>query len=248
MNRTVAVVGYGKMGHMIEEIAKNRGFEVITIDPKHPDADYVKLEDAPLDVDAFIDFTAPQVIMDNIKFYCDNKLNAVIGTTGWYEEIPKVKQMVEEAGNGLIYASNFSIGVNMFFKMVENASVIANKFEEYDAAGHEFHHKEKLDSPSGTAKSIAEIMLKNLSRKSKIEYGVVDRKIEADEIHYSSTRVGHIPGTHSVYFDSPADTIELKHTARNREGFASGAVHAGAWITGKKGFFKIGDMMEDMFD
>ncbi len=242
----IAIVGYGKMGHMIESVAKEQGIETVSVDIKG--ADYDSLPDLPLDdIDACIDFTSPAAVMDNISFYCKNKINAVIGTTGWYDKVDKVKKMVEASGIGLIYASNFSIGVNILYKIVDAASRIIDHFDDYDAAGHEFHHNQKLDSPSGTAKSIANIMLKNIKRKKHAIYSEVNRKIKDDELHFSSTRVGSIPGTHCVIFDSPADTIEIKHTARSRIGFASGAVHAGRWISGKKGFFEIEDMMDDMF-
>lgn len=245
----IGIVGYGKMGHIIESIAINKKFDIITVDPLHLKADFKRLEEVPIDKDrVFIDFTAPVVIMENIKFYCNHELNAVIGTTGWYDKIEEVKKMVEESGNGLIYASNFSIGVNIFFRMIKEAAIIVNKFEEYDIGGHEFHHNQKIDSPSGTAKSITKILIDNIERKKKPVYEMMGKKINDDELHYSSSRIGSIPGTHSVIFDSSADTIELKHTARNREGFASGAVYASEWINNKKGFFTINDMLKDLFE
>ncbi|MFC1691411.1 4-hydroxy-tetrahydrodipicolinate reductase, partial [Nanoarchaeota archaeon] len=170
----------------------------------------------------------------------------VMGTTGWNDQMDEVKKIVEENGIGFIYGSNFSIGVNVFFKMIENAAKIMDKVDDYDVYGHEFHHNQKLDSPSGTAKSMANILLDNMSRKNTLVTDVVNRKIEPNELHFSSTRVGNIPGTHSIGFDSTADTIELKHTARNRSGFALGAVMAAEWIQNKKGFFSVEDMMNDV--
>ncbi|PLW80086.1 4-hydroxy-tetrahydrodipicolinate reductase [Candidatus Woesearchaeota archaeon] len=243
----IGIVGYGKMGQMIASIARDRNIDVVIVDPNHDDADHSLLRDAPSDTfNVAIDFTNPEVIIDNIRFYCDNNINAVIGTTGWYENINEVRELVERSNIGLIWASNFSTGVNLFFRIIENASKLINIFDEYDIAGHEFHHNQKLDSPSGTARSIANILINNIDRKSNAVFDIIDRKIGDDELHFSSTRLGSVPGTHSVFFDSDADTIELKHVARNRMGFASGAVHASVWITGKKGFFGIEDMMNEL--
>jgi 4-hydroxy-tetrahydrodipicolinate reductase len=244
----IAIIGYGKMGHVIEKIAKSKGIDVVsTIDPEHIDAQHKEITKESLEeVDVCIDFTAPSVVVENIKKIAELKKNVVVGTTGWYDKIDEVKEIVQNNGIGLIYASNFSIGVHVFFRIIENAAKIMNKIEDYDVFGLEFHHNKKVDSPSGTAKTIADILIKNIGRKKKLAYDLVDREINKEELHFASVRAGSIPGTHEVGFDSEADTIELKHTARNREGFALGAVLATQFINGKKGFFTVDDMMKNI--
>ncbi|MBI2653849.1 4-hydroxy-tetrahydrodipicolinate reductase [Candidatus Woesearchaeota archaeon] len=244
----IAIVGYGRMGHEIEKIAKAKGIDVVSIiDPNASDATHREInEDSMQDVDVCIDFTTPNSVIDSIQKISKFRKNIVVGTTGWYDKLEEARKIVNQSNIGLIYASNFSIGVNVFFKIVENAAKIINNIEDYDVYGYELHHNKKIDSPSGTAKTLAEILIKNIKRKSKLEYGKIDRKIEPDELHFASVRAGSIPGTHIVGFDSSADTIELKHVARNREGFALGAVMAAQWINGKKGFYDINDMMKSI--
>jgi len=242
----IAIIGYGKMGKEIENIAKAKGINVLSIiDPVNENAAYKKINEESLkDVDVCIDFTHPDCTIENIKKVISLGKNIVVGTTGWYGQIDEVKKIVEDAGTGLIWSGNFSIGVNILFKMIENASKIMNKFDDYDVFVHEFHHNQKADSPSGTAVMIGDILTKNLDRKNNVVTEELKRKIEADELHVSSTRAGSIPGTHIIGFDSLVDTIELKHTARGRQGFASGSLLAAEWINGKKGFFNIEDMMK----
>ncbi len=244
----VSLVGFGGMGHILLAVAKEQGIEVASIvDPDAEGATHKEInEESVGKVDVCIDFTTPEAALENIEKYCKLGKNAVVATTGWYDSLEKVKKMVEEAGIGLIYASNFSIGVNAFFRMVEKAAKIINKFPEYDVLALELHHNRKKDSPSGTAKSLEKILLENIERKSKVVEEKLGRKIEAGELHFASVRGGDIPGTHSILFDSNADTIELKHTARNRNGFALGALKAAEFINGKKGFFTIDDLMKEL--
>jgi 4-hydroxy-tetrahydrodipicolinate reductase len=243
----IAIVGYGKMGHEIAKVAQTKGISAVTIDPTGENASFKEInEESMKDVDVCIDFTNPNSVVDNIKNISKFKKNIVVGTTGWYGKMDEVKEIVKSNDVGLIYASNFSLGVNIFFKIVESAAKLIDKADDYDVFGVEFHHNKKLDSPSGTAKSIGEILVKNIKRKDKLNFEKMDRKIEQDEIHFASVRGGTIPGTHVVGFDSPADIIEMKHTARNRSGFALGAVLASQWIDGKKGFFNIDDMMKEI--
>ena len=154
--------------------------------------------------------------------------------------------MVKDCGIGLIGSGTFSIGFNEYFKIIEQAAKIMNNVKDYDVFVHEFHHNQKADSPSGTAVMIGKIITENMERKNKVVTQELKRKIEPNELHISSTRAGSIPGTHIVGFDSAADTIELKHTARSRQGFAAGAVLAAEWIQGKKGVYDINDLMKDI--
>ena len=243
----LAIIGYGKMGHEIEQIAKEKGYHVITIDPQAFGATFKTIDKNSLqNVDVCIDFTTPAVVLDNIKKIAALKKNVVVGTTGWYDQLSEVKKIVKTSGIGFLYASNFSLGINLFFAMVENAAHIMNTVEEYDVFSYELHHNQKTDSPSGTAKSIGNILLKNIHRKKTLQFEKLDRKIKPEELHIASVRAGHIPGTHVIGFDSAADTIELKHTARNRSGFALGAVLAAQWLHKKKGFYEIQDFMKSI--
>jgi len=242
----IAIIGYGKMGHEIEKVAEARGINVVTIDPDC-NADYKEInEESMKDVDVCVDFTHPDSVINNITKISEFKKNIVVGTTGWYDNMKKVKNIIKNEKTGLIWSGNFSVGVNIYFKIIENAAKIMDKFDDYDVFVHEFHHNQKADSPSGTAVMLGKILTDNIERKNKVVTEELKRKIEPNEVHISSTRGGSIPGTHIVGFDSAADTIELKHTARSRQGFALGAVMAAHWIKDKKGFYDIDDMMKSI--
>ncbi len=242
----IAIIGYGKMGHEIEKIAKANGINVVSIvDPNDSSANHREInEESMKNVDVCIDFTNPSAVVSNIEKISKFNKNVVVGTTGWYDNINEIKYIVKKNNIGFIYASNFSIGVNIFLKIIKNAAKIINKIEDYDIYGYELHHNKKIDSPSGTAKTIGDILIKQIDRKDKLLFEKIDRKIEPNELHFASVRAGSIPGTHVVGFDSSADTIELKHEARNREGFAIGAIMAAQWINGKKGFYNINDILK----
>lgn len=243
----IAIIGYGKMGREIERIANLKGIKVVSIiDPNEKGAHMQIDENSMRNVDVCIDFTTPNSVIGNIEKISKYKKNIVVGTTGWYGKMGRVRNIVGKSRIGLIYASNFSIGVNLFYRIVENAAKLANKIDAYDVYGCELHHNKKIDSPSGTAKTIGDILIKNIKRKNKLVFDRMDRKIAPNELHFASVRAGSIPGTHIIGFDSSADTIELKHEARNREGFALGAIMAAKWINGKKGLYTIEDMMKSM--
>ncbi|MCP4755868.1 MAG: 4-hydroxy-tetrahydrodipicolinate reductase [Proteobacteria bacterium] len=244
----ISIIGYGKMGQLVEQCARERKMETVSIiDPFHPNATHKEFDESAMDkVDVCICFTQPDVAMRNIRDACRWKKQIVIGTTGWVDKMAEVEQMVAENGVGMVYSSNFSIGVNIFFKLIEQASRIIDTFDIYDILGYEAHHNRKMDSPSGTARTISNILLENIDRKKTVFEDKVDRKIEPEELHFASMRGGNIPGTHTVLFDSEFDTIELKHTARNRIGFATGSVLAAEWILDKKGLFTESDMMKQL--
>lgn len=243
----IAIIGYGRMGHEIENIARNRAISFVTIDPNNQSAMHKEItQESMRNVDVCIDFTHPNCVVDNIKKISKFKKNIVVGTTGWYGRMNDAKRIVKDANIGLIWSGNFSIGVNLYFKLIENASKLMNNFTDYDIFVHEFHHNQKADSPSGTAVMLGSIIVDNVKRKKKIVTQELKRKINPEELHVSSTRAGTITGTHIVGFDSAADFIELKHFAKNRQGFASGAVLAAEWIKGRKGFYGIDDMMKSV--
>jgi len=248
----IALIGYGKMGKMIEQIASAQGHKVSAIvDPSADNKTAVKsIAEADFGfVDAAIEFTQPDKAADNIIALTERKIPVITGTTGWHDRIDEVNEAVKKAKCSMLWASNFSIGVNMFYRIAWYAAELANNFPEYDTGGFESHHNKKIDSPSGTAKTLAEGVLSRIDCKKKIVYETMKRRPEPDELHFPSLRMGSVPGTHSLFFDSPADTIEITHTARNREGFASGALRAAEWLTSKKrsGVFTIDDMMQDLF-
>jgi len=252
----IALIGYGRMGKMIEQIALAQGNKISAIvDPFVDDAQSKikiskSIEDADFtSVDAAIEFTQPDTAVKNIFALAERKIPIVVGTTAWQERLDEVNKAIEKAGTSLLWASNFSIGVNLFYRIAWYAAELANHFSEYDVGGFEAHHNKKMDSPSGTAKTLAEGVLSKIDRKKKIVWETLNRKPDADELHFPSLRMGSVPGTHSLFFDSQADTIEITHTARGREGFASGTVEAAKWLTAKKrlGVFTIDDMMNDLF-
>ncbi len=245
----IGIVGYGQMGRLIRQGALAHGYEVPeVIDPGSSAVEVTarELTSISATLDVIIDFTYPEVVVANIERYGELRIPAVIGTTGWYDQMEQVAAIVEKADIGLIWSGNFSLGVNLFFQMVENASLLMNRFSQYDAAIHEYHHRKKADSPSGTARMLGDIMIRYLERKSKQVSDLPQGGIKDHELHLSSTRGGSMPGRHQVIFDSDVDTIVLEHSARNREGFAEGALVAARWICGRKGLFSIKDMMQSI--
>jgi len=232
----IALIGYGKMGHEIEAAALEQGETIAsTFDVGNP-VDVASLADA----DICIEFSTPQTVLQNIRVALEAKKDIVVGTTGWYNHLPEIRPSVKDSG--LLYSPNFSIGVNMLFRIVGAAAEMMNNAAAYDAYIHEWHHRQKADSPSGTALKLAEILLAKVERKKKVETARVDGKIDPGALHVSSTRVGTVPGTHIVGFESDADSIEIKHVAKSRRGFALGAVKAAQWLKGKKGIYTMDDV------
>ena len=245
----IALLGYGKMGKIIEKIAIDRKHEIvlkIDYDNQH-ELTTENLQKA----DVAIEFSTPATVLANIGHCFKADLPIVVGTTGWYNEIPDVKHQCALGGNSLIYASNFSIGVNVFFHVNKVLARLMNEYPYYDVQVEEIHHMQKLDSPSGTAITIAEGIIENLDSKNEWVNVLTadgdesaDDNIKNDQLLIESFRIDSVPGTHTVIYDSEVDMIEFKHTAHNRNGFALGAVMAAEWIHDKKGFYPI----EQMFD
>ena len=251
----IALIGYGKMGKMIEQAACAQGHSItVIVDPFAANASSgIKINKTIAEadfksVDAAIEFTQPDTAVANIIALAEKKIPTVAGTTGWHNHVEEVSNAVEKANTSLLWATNFSIGVNLFYRIAWFAAELANKFTEYDVGGFESHHNKKIDSPSGTAKTLAIGVLSRIDRKKKIVWEMMKDKPQADELHFPSLRLGSVPGTHSLFFDSPADTIEITHTARNREGFAFGAIQAAQWLTAKerRGVFTIDDMLKEL--
>lgn len=232
----LALIGYGKMGREIAAAAGERGDVVV----KTFDIDNPAQPAALADVDVCIEFSTPQTVMQNIKIALEAKKDIVVGTTGWYEHLPEVRDAVRDSG--LLYSPNFSIGVNLTYRIVAAAAQLMNNTADYDPYIHELHHRQKADSPSGTALKLAEILLQKIARKTKLAAGTVEGRIDPAALHVSSTRAGLFAGTHTVGFDSEADRIEITHTAKTRRGFALGALTAAHWLHGKKGVFTMDDV------
>lgn len=238
----IGILGYGKMGKMVERIALERGHQITSIISRSGKQNEINEENAK-DVDVFIDFTLPDAVLDNARKLISLEKHFVIGTTGWFDKLDLLSALIKNSKVGCLYAPNFSIGMNIFLSIVNNAAAIIDKFDQYDIAGTESHHNQKVDSPSGAAKLITDSLLEKIQRKKSVVYDLGNRKIEDHELHFSSIRCGSVPGTHQVIFDSPSDTITLSHQARNREGFAHGAITAAEWIKEKKGLYNIKDMI-----
>ena len=229
MNIPLAIVGTGKMGRLVETLAPDCGFEVRA---RFDVANIATLSRESLKGAAVaIEFTTPAAAPGNLCRLATLGVNTVCGTTGWYEHLPEVRRAVASAGTALVYAPNFSIGVNLFVETVERAAALFAQHPEYEAWGWEIHHSAKKDAPSGTLKKLAEEM-----RAAGF----------AGSLTLSANRAGAHTGTHEIGFDSTADTITLRHTARSREGFARGALLGARWIAGKKGVFEFREILNEL--
>ena len=246
----IALLGYGKMGKIIEQIATDRKHEIV-LKIGSENADELTIENLQ-QADAVIEFSTPGTVLNHIALCFAAGVPVVVGTTGWYSNLSSVKQQCEAGDNSLLYASNFSIGVNVFFHVNRVLARLMNQYPYYEVQVEEIHHTQKLDAPSGTAITIAEGIIDNLDAKNEwvnilttdtgvaAEHGI----IKTDQLLIESLRMDSVPGTHTVIYDSEVDSIEFKHTAHNRSGFALGAVMAAEWISGRKGFHSV----QDMFD
>jgi len=228
----MALLGYGKMGKLVETLAVRQGWEV---GPK------LDIQDNPAgrgitpasmaDVNVAVDFSQPDAVLPNIEAAARAGIHLVVGTTGWAAERSRAERIVVDSGIGLVYGANFSLGMNLFFEIVSHAARLVGMLSQYDAYIAEEHHRAKKDAPSGTALNLLDLMRPNLSNPN---------------LNIASIRAGWIPGTHTVGFDSEADTILLEHRARSRQGFAEGAVLAAQWIAGKKGFYDFRQVFRDI--
>jgi len=225
----LALIGYGKMGRMIEQAAAARGHRVVFCADVEGNEDGQALTRENLrDAEVAIEFTVPGAVARNVDRLTALGVNVVVGTTGWMQQLEQVRRLVEERGTGLVYSSNFSIGVNVFFRLMEEAAASFRNYSDYDPWIYEIHHRAKVDAPSGTALKLKQILEKAYGGKP---------------VSTASNRAGAIPGVHTVGFDSEADTLTFTHTARSRQGFASGALHAAEWVRGKKGLYEFSEIL-----
>lgn len=228
----IALLGYGKMGKVIERIALERGHEIVL--KKSSTSSYEGLENA----DVAIDFSIPDSAVCNIKQCFDTNIPVVCGTTGWLEHYNEMVALCESKNGSFIYGSNFSLGVNVFFELNAYLAKMMANLKQYNVSMEEIHHTQKLDAPSGTAISLAKGIIEN----SDYTGWTLDNPSEKD-ILIDAKRIENVPGTHSVFYDSSVDQIEIKHTAHSREGFALGAVIAAEWLANKKGVFTMKDVL-----
>jgi len=225
----LAIVGYGKMGRLIEQLAPEYGFDVrLKLDEfNNTNFEGVTAENFR-DIPVAIEFSIPSAVAANVERIAALGVNLVVGTTGWQAQLPRVREAVDRSRIGLVWSPNYSVGVNVFFRVAAEAARLLDSHPEYSAWGWEIHHSAKKDAPSGT-------LLKLLDEMKRAGW--------SREINSSSNRAGAHPGTHEIGFDSPADTMTLRHTARSREGFARGALKAAQWVIGKQGFFEFSEVL-----
>ncbi len=234
----IALIGYGKMGKTIEKIAIEKGHDIsLKIDVNATDS---LVDLSPVTADVAIEFTRPEAAFQNIATSLKQGVPVVSGTTGWLERMDEIKTVCTKANSAFFYASNYSIGVNLFFALNRYLAIRMNNLPEYDVEMQEIHHTQKLDAPSGTAITLAEGILENIRRKGS---WINETNGKNDEIAIESLRIGDTPGTHSIQYTSEVDAIEIKHTAFSRQGFASGALTAAEWLVGKQGCFGMEDLL-----
>ncbi|MCD9186893.1 MAG: hypothetical protein LUM44_10700 [Pyrinomonadaceae bacterium] len=227
----IALIGFGAMGKLIKTLAENKNHEIaVVIDEADASLSAEVLAEKLKGIDAAIDFSVAEAVERNVRACLLAQVPLVQGTTGWNEQKDAVKKLVEEANGAFVFGANFSVGVNLFYRITDFASELFAKFADYETFIEERHHSRKKDAPSGTALKLKDIVARHITK----DFSVL------------ATRAGNIPGTHIVGFDGNADTVELTHTARSREGFASGAILAAEWIAGKKGFYEFTEVMDEI--
>lgn len=229
----IALLGYGKMGKVIERIALERGHEIVLKKDKNTSFEGLK------NADVAIDFSIPDAAVENISECLNSGIPVVSGTTGWLQHYDEMVNLCKEKKGAFIYGSNFSLGVNLFFELNEQLARMMSKFDNYKVEMEEIHHIHKLDAPSGTAISLANGIISN----SDYTNWTMDKNNKENEVFIEAKRIGEVPGTHIITYNSNVDSIEIKHTAHNREGFALGSVIAAEWIIGKNGIFTMRDVL-----
>ncbi len=227
----IALIGYGAMGKLIANLAENKNHSIaVVIDEADANLSAEELAEKLKGADAAIDFSVAEAVERNVRACLAANVPLVEGTTGWNAKKEAIKNLVEAENGAFVFGANFSVGVNLFYRITDFASELFAKFDDYEAFIEERHHSRKKDAPSGTALKLKDLVAKHIR----------------DDFSVAATRAGNIPGTHIVGFDGTADQISLEHTARSREGFASGAILAAEWIVGKRGFYEFTDVMDEI--
>ncbi|MBI4520900.1 MAG: 4-hydroxy-tetrahydrodipicolinate reductase [Gemmatimonadetes bacterium] len=242
----IALIGFGRMGRAVAEVARARGHEVAL---RLQSSDNVRGKGITAagfrNVDVAVDFSVPSAVVANASRLAEIGVDAVVGTTGWYDHVVEVQEKVTQAGTGFIHGPNFSLGVQLLFRLARTAGRLIRQLEEYDPSVLEIHHRHKLDHPSGTALKLAGILLAEVPRKQRWEQAPGGSPPDPAILQVASLRAGENPGVHVVALEGPDDRLELRHESRGRGAYARGAVAAAEWIHGRKGFYTIDDMLSD---
>jgi 4-hydroxy-tetrahydrodipicolinate reductase len=234
------------MGSAVQRLAASAGHEIVASFDRDTNPGGPALRDALEHADVVIDFTQPDGVLQNIEDVAKAGLPMVVGTTGWYDAMDRVREIVETHGTGLVWGANFSIGALLLMRLTEHAAAFLDRFPEYDPFVIEHHHRGKRDAPSGTGKRLAEKIVGSLARKQRVLEGNPDGQISPDALHVASVRAGEACGTHTVGFDAAAETLVLTHTARGRDGFALGALHAAELIQHRSGIYEFSELFEQV--
>ena len=241
----IALVGTGQMGTAVEHVAAEQGHDIharFSSDRPFEMASPAAVAGA----DVAIDFSLPSLALGHIRQYCEWGLPAVIGTTGWYDELDTVEQWVADHEASLLYAPNFSMGVSVVQRALSGILPLLDELDAYDPFVQEVHHTKKVDSPSGTAQMLGGLLVEGLERKDHVETETQHQRIDSTAVHVTSTRAGTVFGEHTVTFDGPYDQITVGHRAKNRKGFAAGAVQAAEWLEGRHGLYSLDGMLDDL--
>lgn len=238
----IAIIGHGAMGREVERLAEPLGIHVSMVcDVDRPFSDV-----ASPDFDVAIDFSWPDAVIDNVRAAARLQRPIVIGTTGWYDRMDEIRTIVSRSGIGCVWGSNFNIGTHLFLRLVRQAAELIDRHPGFDIAVHETHHRRKRDSPSGTAITAAQTVLSALPRKTHTELETQHGAIDPAALHVTSSRVGDVIGRHQVTIDSPFESIEITHSAKNRQGFAQGALLAASWIQHRTGMFDVSEIIDSL--
>ena len=241
----IGLIGTGNMGGEIARIAPEKGHNIVAAFNRNRPLSEDSFNE---EIDVCIDFSCPECVVNNVCMLANWGVPLVLGTTGWTARFAEVRAQVISSEMAIVHAPNFSIGVAVYLRIVREAGTLFNQLPDYDVFVHESHHRRKVDSPSGTALALGKILIDQLKRKSKIESDIAAGPIATEQLQVTSSRGGELPGTHSVFFDSLPDTIELRHIARNRSGFALGALLAAECVLGRQGVFTFDDVIEGLFE
>ncbi len=242
----IALLGVGRMGRMVEALATERGHRVVAwLDSSSHEKGRGMTALLASEAEVAIDFSVPDAVVDNVRAATNVGLDVVVGTTGWYDRLDEVRDIVEASGRGLVHAPNFALGVQAFFRIARAAARLAEELEEYDLHVWEMHHRHKLDHPSGTARHLADLVVDEVTRKTAWTETLGPGPTHEGVLDVAVTRSGEEPGTHVMGLDGPDDRIEIRHQARGRSGFARGALVAAEWVQGRSGLFTLDDLMAD---
>jgi len=239
----IAIIGYGAMGKEVEATAKEKGFQITGI--YEIDNPLSKVTD--FDFDVALDFSSPESVLENIKILAENKKDIVIGTTGWYDKFDEVRNIVDKANIGAVWGSNFSIGMQLYLNIIQHVALLIKKIDTFDIGIEEIHHKHKKDFPSGTSINVANKFLKELFRYNSYTSDPAEAIADNKKIPISSLRTGEIVGIHKVLLDSEFETLELSHIAKNRRGFAVGALEAARWIYNRTGLYGFEEVVSNFW-